>query len=469
MAYGEVIQVIGPSVDLRFPEHEIPRILNAVRIEDKEKGVDLTLEVAQHIGNDTVRCIALASTDGLVRGMKALDTGKPITVPVGEQTLGRIFNLLGTPIDNKGALPNPDKRFSIHRDPPSFGEQLTVSSMLETGLKVIDLLAPYPKGGKIGLFGGAGVGKTVIVMELIRSIATEQGGVSVFGGVGERTREGNDLWLELNESGVVKKTALVFGQMNEPPGARLRVGLSALTMAEYFRDEEGMNVLLFIDNIFRFVQAGSEVSTLLGRMPSAVGYQPNLGTEMAELQERITSTKRGSITSVQAIYVPADDLTDPAPATTFSHLDATTVLSRKISDLGIYPAVDPLDSTSRILDPRILGEEHYNTARNVQKILQRYKDLQDIIAILGVDELSDEDKLTVSRARKIQKFFSQPFFVAEAFTGIKGKYVKLADTIKGFKMILGGKLDEIPEQAFFMVGPIEEAIEKGEQLKRESA
>ena len=447
----------------------MPRILNAVKIEDKERNIDLTLEVAQHIGNDTVRCIALASTDGLVRGMKALDTGKTITVPVGEQTLGRIFNLLGTPIDNKGALADPDKRYSIHRDPPSFEEQLTVSSMLETGLKVIDLLAPYPKGGKIGLFGGAGVGKTVIVMELIRSIATEHGGVSVFGGVGERTREGNDLWLELNESGVVKKTALVFGQMNEPPGARLRVGLSALTMAEYFRDEEGMNVLLFIDNIFRFVQAGSEVSTLLGRMPSAVGYQPTLGTEMAELQERITSTKRGSITSVQAIYVPADDLTDPAPATTFSHLDATTVLSRKISDLGIYPAVDPLDSTSRILDPRILGEEHYNTARNIQKVLQRYKDLQDIIAILGIDELSEEDKLTVARARKIQKFFSQPFFVAEAFTGIKGKYVKLADTIKGFKMILEGKLDDVPEQAFFMVGPIEEAIEKGEQLKRESA
>ncbi|MDD5072199.1 MAG: F0F1 ATP synthase subunit beta [Candidatus Omnitrophica bacterium] len=469
MAYGEVIQVIGPSVDVRFPEHQMPRILNAIKIEDKDRNIGLTLEVAQHIGNDTVRCIALASTDGLVRGMKALDTGNTITVPVGEQTLGRIFNLLGTPIDNKGALPNPEKRYSIHRDPPSFEEQLTVSSMLETGLKVIDLLAPYPKGGKIGLFGGAGVGKTVIVMELIRSIATEHGGVSVFGGVGERTREGNDLWLELNESGVVKKTALVFGQMNEPPGARLRVGLSALTMAEYFRDEEGMNVLLFIDNIFRFVQAGSEVSTLLGRMPSAVGYQPTLGTEMAELQERITSTKRGSITSVQAIYVPADDLTDPAPATTFSHLDATTVLSRKISDLGIYPAVDPLDSTSRILDPRILGEDHYNTARNIQKVLQRYKDLQDIIAILGIDELSEEDKLTVARARKIQKFFSQPFFVAEAFTGIKGKYVKLADTIKGFKMILEGKLDDVPEQAFFMVGPIEEAIEKGEQLKRESA
>ncbi|HPN65857.1 MAG TPA: F0F1 ATP synthase subunit beta [Candidatus Omnitrophota bacterium] len=468
MAYGEVIQVIGPSVDIRFPEHELPGILNAVRIEDKEKDIDLTLEVAQHIGNNTVRCISLASTDGLIRGMKALDTGSPITVPVGQQTLGRIFNLLGTPIDNKGALESPDKRYSIHRDPPSFEEQLTVSSMLETGLKVIDLLAPYPKGGKIGLFGGAGVGKTVIVMELIRNIATEHGGVSVFGGVGERTREGNDLWLELNESGVVRKTALVFGQMNEPPGARLRVGLSALTMAEYFRDEEGMNVLLFIDNIFRFVQAGSEVSTLLGRMPSAVGYQPNLGTEMAELQERITSTKRGSITSVQAIYVPADDLTDPAPATTFSHLDSTTVLSRKISDLGIYPAVDPLDSTSRILDPRILGEDHYNTARDVQKILQRYKDLQDIIAILGIDELSEEDKQIVSRARKVQRFFSQPFFVAEAFTGLKGKYVKLEDTIRGFKMIIEGKLDDLPEQAFFMVGTIEEAIEKAAKLKSDS-
>lgn len=469
MAEGEIIQVIGPSVDIKFPENQLPRILSAVKIEYPDKRINLTLEVAQHIGNNTVRCIALASTDGLVRGMKAKDTGSPITVPVGEQTLGRIFNLLGDPIDDKGPIPHPEKKYSIHRKPPSFVEQLPVSSILETGLKVIDLLAPYPKGGKIGLFGGAGVGKTVIVMELIRTIATEHGGVSVFGGVGERTREGNDLWLELNESGVIKKTALVFGQMNEPPGARLRVGLSALTMAEYFRDEEGMNVLLFIDNIFRFVQAGSEVSTLLGRMPSAVGYQPNLATEMADLQERITSTKRGSITSVQAIYVPADDLTDPAPATTFSHLDATTVLSRQISELGIYPAVDPLESTSRIMDPRILGEEHYNTAQNVQKILQRYKDLQDIIAILGIDELSDEDKLIVGRARRIQKFFSQPFFVAEAFTGIKGKYVKLTDTIKGFKMIIEGKLDDLPEQAFFMVGTIDEAIKQGEQLKKENA
>lgn len=469
MAYGEIIQVIGPSVDIRFPANQIPKILNAVKIEEPARGINLTLEVAQHIGNDTVRCIALASTDGLVRGMKAQDLGAPISVPVGGQTLGRIFNLLGIPIDEKDPIPHPDKRMPIHREPPSFEEQLPVTSMLETGLKVIDLLAPYPKGGKIGLFGGAGVGKTVIVMELIRNIATEHGGVSVFGGVGERTREGNELWLELNASGVIKKTALVFGQMNEPPGARLRIGLSALTMAEYFRDEEGMDVLLFIDNIFRFVQAGSEVSTLLGRMPSAVGYQPNLGTEMAELQERITSTKRGSITSVQAIYVPADDLTDPAPATTFSHLDATTVLSRQIAELGLYPAVDPLDSTSRIMDPRILGEEHYNTARSVQKILQRYKDLRDIIAILGIDELSDEDKLIVARARKIQKFLSQPFFVAEAFTGTKGKYVKLKDTIKGFKMIVEGELDSVPEQAFYMVGTIEEAMEKAERLRKEGA
>lgn len=469
MTYGEIVQVVGPSVDIRFPANQVPRILNAVKIEYPDKGIDLTLEVAQHIGNDTVRCIALASTDGLVRGMKAKDLGVPISVPVGEQTLGRIFNLLGAPIDEKGPIPHPEKKSPIHREPPSFGEQLPVSSILETGLKVIDLLAPYPKGGKIGLFGGAGVGKTVIVMELIRNIATEHGGVSVFGGVGERTREGNELWLELNASGVIKKTALVFGQMNEPPGARLRVGLSALTMAEYFRDEEGMDVLLFIDNIFRFVQAGSEVSTLLGRMPSAVGYQPTLGTEMAELQERITSTKRGSITSVQAIYVPADDLTDPAPATTFSHLDATTVLSRQIAELGLYPAVDPLDSTSRIMDPRILGEEHYNTARSVQKILQRYKDLRDIIAILGIDELSDEDKLIVARARKIQRFLSQPFFVAEAFTGTKGKYVKLKDTIKGFRMIVEGELDNLPEQAFYMVGAIEEAIEKAEKLRKESA
>jgi len=468
MAYGEIIQVIGPVVDIVFPEGQAPQILNALKIEDKEKNIDLTLEVEQLTGNYTARCIALGPTDGLARGMKVMDTGLPITVPVGEQTMGRIFNLLGEAIDEKGPIANKEMRSPIHRDPPSFQEQVPVSSMLETGLKVIDLLAPYPKGGKIGLFGGAGVGKTVIVMELIRSIAAEHGGVSVFGGVGERTREGNELWLELNKSGVAKKTALVFGQMSEPPGARFRVGLSALTMAEYFRDEQGMDVLLFIDNIYRFVQAGAEVSTLLGRMPSAVGYQPSLGTEMAQLQERIVSTKRGSITSVQAVYVPADDLTDPAPATTFSHLDAKMVLSRQIAELGIYPAVDPLDSTSRIMDSRILGDEHYNTALGAQKILQRYKDLRDIIAILGIDELSDEDKLVVSRARKIQKFFSQPLFVAEAFTGIKGKYVKLADTIKGFKMLIEGKLDDIPEQAFYMVGSVEDVFEKAERLKKEN-
>ncbi|MDP3804490.1 MAG: F0F1 ATP synthase subunit beta [Candidatus Omnitrophota bacterium] len=465
MAEGVIIQVIGPVVDIRFPERELPAILNAVKIEEKERNIDLTLEVEQLTGNNTARCIALGSTDGLVRGMKAKDLGKSISVPVGDQTMGRIFNLLGEPIDGLGAIEDPEKRMTIHKQPPSFVEQLPVSSMLETGIKVIDLLAPYPKGGKIGLFGGAGVGKTVIVMELIRTIAAEHGGVSVFGGIGERTREGNELWLELNKSGVVKKTALVFGEMSESPGARFRVGLSALTMAEYFRDEKGMDVLLFIDNIYRFVQAGSEVSTLLGRMPSAVGYQPSLGTEMAQLQERIVSTKRGSITSVQAIYVPADDLTDPAPATTFSHLDAKMVLSRQISELGIYPAVDPLDSTSKIMDPRILGDEHYDAAINVQKVLQRYKDLRDIISILGIDELSDEDKLAVARARRIQRFLSQPFFVAEQFTGMKGKYVKLSDTIKGFKMILKGSLDNLPEQAFYMVGTIEEAIEKGEKLK----
>jgi F-type H+-transporting ATPase subunit beta len=465
MAYGEIIQVIGPVVDIRFPEAEVPEILNAVKIDDPETKIDLTLEVEQLIGNNTARCIALGPTEGLARGMKAKDLESPITVPVGDQTLGRVFNLLGSPIDGKGPVPEPGKRNSIHRQPPSFEEQLSVSTMLETGIKVIDLLAPYPKGGKIGLFGGAGVGKTVIVMELIRTIATEHAGVSVFGGVGERTREGNDLWLELNQSGVLKKTALVFGEMSEPPGARFRVGLSALTLAEYFRDEEGMDVLLFIDNIYRYVQAGSEVSTLLGRMPSAVGYQPSLGTEMAMLQERIVSTRKGSVTSVQAIYVPADDITDPAPATTFSHLDAKMVLSRQISELGIYPAVDPLDSNSKIMDPRIIGDEHYNTAIGVQRVLQRYKDLRDIIAILGLDELSDEDKLTVSRARKIQKFLSQPFFVAEAFTGIKGKYVKVQDTIKGFRMILDGRVDDTPEQAFFMVGTIDEAIEKGLKIK----
>ena len=456
--YGSITQIIGPSVDVRFPADRIPQILNAIVVEDQDRDIHLTLEVAQHVGNNTVRCIALDSTDGLVRGMKALDTGAPITVPIGKQTLGRIFNLLGRPIDERGDVPEPNRRAPIHKAPPSFEEQLPVRDIFETGIKVVDLLAPYPKGGKVGLFGGAGVGKTVILQELIRNIAAEHGGVSVFAGVGERTREGNDLWLELNASGVISKTSLVFGQMNEPPGARLRVALSALTMAEYFRDEEGQDVLLFIDNIFRYVQAGSEVSTLLGRMPSAVGYQPNLSTELAQLQERITSTKRGSITSVQAIYVPADDLTDPAPATTFSHLDATTVLSRQIAELGIYPAVDPLDSTSRILDPHIVGEEHYQTARNVQLTLQRYKDLRDIIAILGMDELSDEDKLTVNRARKIQRFLSQPFFVAEAFTGRPGKFVKRADSIKGFKMIIEGQLDHVPEQLFYMRGAIDEVV-----------
>ncbi len=465
MVEGNIIQVIGPVVDIRFPESETPEIFSAIKIEYPEHKIDLTLEVEQLIGNNTARCISMGPTDGLVRGMKAMAMGEPIKVPVGEQTLGRVFNLLGEPIDGLGPVPNPERRNSIHRQPPSFQEQLPVSAMLETGIKVIDLLAPYPKGGKIGLFGGAGVGKTVIVMELIRTIASEHSGVSVFGGIGERTREGNDLWLELNRSGVLKKTALIFGEMSEPPGARFRVGLSALTVAEHFRDEEGMDVLLFIDNIYRYVQAGSEVSTLLGRMPSAVGYQPSLGTEMAQLQERIVSTKRGSITSVQAVYVPADDITDPAPATTFSHLDAKMVLSRQISELGIYPAVDPLDSTSKILEPKIVGEEHYNTAVNTQKVLQRYKDLRDIIAILGIDELSEDDKLLVARARKIQKFFSQPFFVAEAFTGIKGRYVKLADTINGFKLILEGKLDHLPEQAFYMVGTIEEAMAKAEKIK----
>lgn len=465
MVEGYIIQVIGPSVDIRFPENQVPQLLNAIKIEDAEHKINLTLEVAQDIGNNTVRCIALGATDGLVRGMKARDSGSPITVPIGRQTLGRIFNLLGEPIDGKGTLPEPEKRNSIHRQSPNFAEQLPIQSILETGLKVIDLLAPIPKGGKVGLFGGAGVGKTVIVMELIRTIATEHGGVSVFAGIGERTREGNELFLELNESGVINNSALVFGQMNEPPGARLRIGLSALTMAEYFRDEERKDVLLFIDNVYRYIQAGSEVSTLLGRMPSAVGYQPNLSTEVAQLEERIASTRNGSITSIQAVYVPADDLTDPAPATIFSHLDAKIVLSRQIAELAIYPAVDPLDSTSRIMDPLFIGEEHYNTALEVQKVLQKYKDLRDIISILGLDELSDNDKLIVSRARRIQRFFSQPFFVAEAFTGMKGKYVKLEDTIKGVKMILEGKLDNLPEQAFYMVGTIEEAIEKAGILK----
>lgn len=466
MAQGRITQIIGPIVDVRFAEQtEVPPLLNALRLQDKENNIDVTFEVIQIIGNNTVRCVSLASTDRLARGMYVQDTSSPISVPVGEQTLGRIFNVLGEPIDQKGDVPDPKKRHPIHRASPNFMEQLPITNVLETGLKVIDLLAPFPRGGKIGLFGGAGVGKTVLVMELMRNISQELKGVSIFGGIGERTREGNDLWLELNSSGVIKNTALVFGEMNEPPGARLRAGLSALTIAEYFRDEEKKDVLLFIDNIYRYVQAGSEVSTLLGRMPSAVGYQPNLATEVAELEERIASTRDGAVTSVQAVYVPADDLTDPAIVAIFAHLDGKIVLSRKISELGIYPAADPLDSTSRILDPLVLGQEHYKTALNVQKVLQRYKDLQDIISILGIDELSEEDKLTVYRARKIQRFFSQPFFVAEAFTNMKGKYVKLKDTIKGFNMIMDGSLDDLPEQAFFMVGTIEEAIEKGNQLK----
>jgi F-type H+-transporting ATPase subunit beta len=465
--YGKVLQVIGPTVDLEFDSDHLPDILNAIHVKDEKKGIDLITEVAQHIGNNVVRTIAMDSTDGLVRGMRGLDTGGPITVPVGKQCLGRLFNLLGVPLDSKGDLPEPDKRAPIHHAPPLLTDQGAANEIFETGIKVVDMLAPYAKGGKIGLFGGAGVGKTVIVMELIDSIAKEHGGYSVFSGVGERTREGNDLWLEMSESGVINNTALVFGQMNEPPGARLRVGLSALTMAEYFRDEMGQDVLLFIDNIFRFTQAGSEVSALLGRMPSAVGYQPTLATEMGQLQERITSTRKGSITSVQAIYVPADDLTDPAPATAFSHLDATTVLSRQIAELGIYPAVDPLDSTSRILDPRLLGEEHYNVARQVQQILQRYKDLQDIIAILGMDELSDEDKQIVQRARKIQKFLSQPFKVAEAFTGRKGVYVKLEDTIRSFKGIVDGEYDHIPEQCFYMCAAIEDVLVNYEKMQAE--
>ena len=465
--YGKVQQVIGPTVDLEFDSDHLPEILNAIRIVDEDKGIDLITEVAQHIGNNVVRTIAMDSTDGLVRGMKGEDTGQPIAVPVGKQCLGRLFNLLGKPLDNKGELSDPDQTAPIHAPAPDLTNQGTANEIFETGIKVVDLLAPYAKGGKIGLFGGAGVGKTVIVQELIHAIATQHGGYSVFCGVGERTREGNDLWLEMTESGVIENTALVFGQMNEPPGARLRVALSGLTMAEHFRDEMHQDVLLFIDNIFRFTQAGSEVSALLGRMPSAVGYQPTLATEMGQLQERITSTRSGSITSVQAIYVPADDLTDPAPATAFSHLDATTVLSRQIAELGIYPAVDPLDSTSRILTPAILGQEHYNLARQVQTILQRYKDLQDIIAILGMDELSDEDKVTVQRARKIQKFLSQPFFVAEAFTGKAGRYVKLEDTIRSFKGLVAGEYDHIPEQAFYMCGAIEEVLENHERMQAE--
>ena len=458
---GTVTQIIGPVLDIKFQNGHLPNLLNAITVEKGEETI--TLEVAQHIGDDVVRCIAMSSTDGLVRGAKATDTGSPITVPVGNACLGRIFNLLGDPVDEMPA-PQAAERWPIHRPAPSYDEQESTTEILETGIKVVDLICPYAKGGKIGLFGGAGVGKTVLIMELINNVAKEHGGLSVFTGVGERTREGNDLYNEMKESGVIEKTALVYGQMNEPPGARMRVALSGLTMAEYFRDKENQDVLLFIDNIFRFTQAGSEVSALLGRMPSAVGYQPTLATEMGALQERITSTKKGSITSVQAVYVPADDLTDPAPATTFAHLDATTVLSRAISEMGIYPAVDPLDSTSRILTPDVVGTEHYQVARDVQRILQRYRELQDIIAIMGMDELSEDDKLTVSRARKIQRFLSQPFSVAEQFTGMAGKYVPLKETIRGFKEIIEGKHDALPESAFLMVGTIEEAVEKAKTL-----
>jgi len=476
---GHVIQVAGPAVDIQFPEGQIPVINTAVRITsegfDVPVPIDIIVEVAQHIGEGRVRTVALQPTEGLVRGMKAVSLGRPVEVPVGPETLGRVMNVVGQPVDRMGPI-EAKTYFPIHRPAPSFEEQSTELQMFETGIKVIDLIEPYLRGGKIGLFGGAGVGKTVIIQELINNIAMKHGGVSVFGGVGERTREGNDLWLEMQQSGVIdprdwrkSKCALIYGQMTEPPGARLRVGLTALTVAEYFRDVEGQDVLLFIDNIFRFTQAGSEVSALLGRMPSAVGYQPNLATEMGELQERITSTKKGSITSVQAIYVPADDYTDPAPATAFAHLDATTNLSRQLAALGIYPAVDPLASTSRILDPRIVGEEHYSVAQRVKAVLQRYKDLQDIIAILGIDELSDEDKLIVARARKLQRFLSQPFHVAEQFTGLPGKYVKLADTIKGFKEIVEGKHDNIPEQAFYMQGTIEDVLERAEQLQAAAA
>jgi F-type H+/Na+-transporting ATPase subunit beta len=477
-AEGRVVQVIGPVIDVEFSEGHLPPVYNAVQVlDDGDKGevpIDVIAEVAQHLGENRARCVAMQPTDGMVRGMTAVDLGEPISVPVGRHTLGRVMNVIGEPVDERGPV-EADGRLPIHRQAPSLEEQSTEIEMFETGIKVVDLLEPYSKGGKTGLFGGAGVGKTVLIMELINNVALQHGGFSVFAGVGERTREGNDLWLEMQESGIVdpsdwekSKVALVYGQMTEPPGARLRVGLTGLTVAEYFRDSEGQDVLLFIDNIFRFTQAGSEVSALLGRMPSAVGYQPNLATEMGELQERITSTKKGSITSVQAIYVPADDLTDPAPATAFAHLDATSVLSRQISELGIYPAVDPLASTSRLLDPSVVGDEHYQVAREVQRILQRYKDLQDIIAILGIDELSDEDKVTVARARKIQRFLSQPFHVAEQFTGFEGRYVKVEDTVRGFKMLCAGELDELPEQAFLYVGTIEEAIEKAEKLKSEA-
>ena len=468
MNKGKIVQVIGPVVDVRFEAEQLPALYNAIRISNpsiSDKEGNLVVEVAQHLGDNVVRCVAMDSTDGLVRGMEAIDTGDPIMIPVGPETLGRIMNVIGEPVDEGGAI-TTKIRYPIHRPAPSFDEQSTKVEILETGIKVVDLLAPYSKGGKVGLFGGAGVGKTVVIMELIHNIAIEHGGYSVFGGVGERTREGNDLWLEMKESKVLEKACLVYGQMNEPPGARARVGLSALTAAEYFRDEEGQDVLLFIDNIFRFTQAGSEVSTLLGRMPSAVGYQPTLADEMGDLQERITSTKGRSITSLQAIYVPADDITDPAPHTAFAHLDATTVLSRDIASLGIYPAVDPLDSTSRILDARYVGQEHYDTARRVQEILQRYKDLQDIIAILGVDELSEEDRVIVARARRIQLFLSQPFFVAEQFTGIPGKYTPVEETITSFKGLCEGEYDHLPEQAFLLVGGIEEAVEAAKKMEQ---
>jgi len=469
MAEGKVVEVIGPVVDIRFPVHELPQIREAVEIalSHGERQERIVLEVAQHLGNETVRCVALAPTEGMKRGMPARSTGAPITIPVGPKVLGRLFNVLGQPIDGLGPVEAVDY-FPIHRPAPSFEDQEVKTEIFETGFKVVDLLAPYPRGGKVGMFGGAGVGKTVLLTELIHNMATQHGGTSVFGGVGERTREGNDLWLTMKESGVIERATLVFGQMNEPPGARLRVGLTALTLSEYFRDVEGQDVLLFIDNIFRFVQAGSEVSALLGRMPSAVGYQPTLATEMGELQERITSTKRGSITSLQAIYVPADDFTDPAPATAMAHLDATTFLDRRISEKAIYPAVDPLRSTSRILDPAVVGEEHYRVAREVQEVLQRYKDLQDIIAILGIEELSDEDRLIVERARRIERFLSQPFFVAETFTGRPGRYVPLRESIRGFREIVEGRHDGLPEQAFYMVGTIDEAVAKAEELAKES-
>ena len=471
MNTGKIAQVIGPVVDVEFPAGQLPKIFNALKVTNPEisdQEWNLIIEVSQHLGESTVRCIAMDATEGLVRGMEVQDTGAPITVPVGPDTLGRILNVVGEPVDEAGPV-DSKATYPIHRPAPPFVDQATEVEAFETGIKVVDLLAPYSRGGKIGLFGGAGVGKTVIIMELINNVAKQHGGYSVFGGVGERTREGNDLWHEMRESGVIDRATLVYGQMNEPPGARARVALTALTSAEYFRDEEGKDVLLFIDNIFRFTQANSEVSALLGRIPSAVGYQPTLATDLGELQERITTTTKGSITSVQAIYVPADDLTDPAPATTFAHLDATTVLSRQIAELGIYPAVDPLDSTSRILDPNILGEEHYNVARQVQEVLQRYKDLQDIIAILGMDELSDEDRQVVARARKMQRFLSQPFFVAEQFTGTPGKYVKLADTIRGFQEIVDGKHDDVPEQAFYMQGTIEEVLETAKNMAAEAA